>query len=199
MNLVNTTNAPPSLFKANEESSDPEFDNIFNDAISSETTTGSKSSSTFFKATRKIKASVDKNKGDIATGPKPSNVNQPTHQGLLVTCTNEIVAARTVQLLHSDEKYESDMVVAAIGQPIVVAEELGEITAINLSTDGQWLALALSCFQIWIIQLCWKSVRLTNSNTSANKQPKIISSVRHHATLEGHRARIHGLHFLTGH
>ena len=196
-NLLNATNNPPSLFKAHEDLTDPEFDNIFNEVIS-ESTTFSKPS--FLKAAKKAKTGVDKHiGGNAATTPKPSS-----HQGLLVTCTNEIVAARTVQLLHGDDKEHEtkDMIVSAIGQPIVVAEELGEITAINLSSNGQWLALALSCFQIWIIQLCWKTVRQqqqsANSNTSASKQPKIISSVRHHATLEGHRARIHGLHFLAG-
>ena len=123
---------------------------------------------------------------------------QNKHQGLLVTCTNETVAARTVQLLDNDNKEEGGTIVTAIGQPIVVAEELGEITAINLSCNGQWLALALSCFQIWIIQLSWKSVKQTKSGVLGNDVPKIISSVRHHATLEGHRARIHGLHFLKG-
>jgi len=130
--------------------------------------------------------------------PKQINSSQGTQQGLLVTCTNEIVAARTIQLLDNDSQEVDGTIVTAIGQPIVVAEELGEITAINLSRNGQWLALSLSCFQIWIIQLIWKSVKQTKPDGLENDVPKIISSVRHHATLEGHRARIHGLHFLKG-
>ena len=101
-------------------------------------------------------------------------------------------------MLDNDSQEVDCTIVTAIGQPIVVAEELGEITAINLSRNGQWLALSLSCFQIWIIQLIWKSVKQTKPDGLENDVPKIISSVRHHATLEGHRARIHGLHFLKG-
>ena len=127
-----------------------------------------------------------------------SDTIQHTHQGLLVTCTNETVAARTVQLLDNDNTEGNGATVTAIGQPIVVAEELGEITALNLSSNGQWLALALGCYQIWIIKLSWKSVKQTKSGVFDNDAPRIISSVRHHATLEGHRARIHGLHFLKG-
>ena len=131
-----TSDKLPSLFKANEDLSDTEFDNIFNDVVS-ESSTLSKSS----KNTKKTKSSIDRNNTPNSTIPKSLNVNNSPHQGLLVTCSNETVAARTVQLLHNGGKYEENTVVTAIGQPIVVAEELGEITAINLSNNGQWLSL----------------------------------------------------------
>ena len=192
----------PSLFKDNEDSSDPEFDNIFNNVIyQSSSSSKSSSTSSLQKTKKKTKThqSGSSMGGNSITKENPHTNNvKPTHQGLLVTCTNEIVAARTVQLLHSDNKEEKGTVVTAIGQPIVVAEELGEITSLNLSSNGQWLALSLSCFQIWIIQLSWKSVKQKRLGALENDVPKIISSVRHHATLEGHRARIHGLHFLRG-
>ena len=199
------SNCPPSLFKAHEEdTSDPEFDNIFNDVISSESSSSSKSSSSLPKGSKKAKtSSLAKSTVENKSNQKPnlSNLNQASYQGLLVTCTNETVAARTVQLMnvkHDEDKCESNTVVTAIGQPIVVAEELGEVTAINLSSNGEWLALALSCFQIWIIQLSWKSVKQTKAASPNNRLPKIISAVRHLATLEGHRSLIHGLHFLKG-
>ena len=140
---------------------------------------------------------------DVKSGQTVTNSNsviskQSSCQGLLVTCTNDIVAARSVQLSDDINDYPDSTIVTAVGQPITVAEELGEITAISLSSNGEWLSLALGCFQIWIIQLCWKSIKQVGLNSSTTCLPKIINAVRHHATLEGHRARIHGLHFLKG-
>ena len=191
-----TSHHPSSLFKAQEDLSDHEFDNIFNDVISQSSPTTKSSSLT--KTMKKESVKTDKRSGQTIVNPKPIISNHSSHQALLVTCTSNVVTARNVQLLNGDDEYEDSTIVTAVGQPIIVAEELGETTAINLSSNGQWLALALSCFQVWIIQLTWKSVKQAASNTSATRLPKIINAVRHHATLEGHKALIHGLHFLKG-
>ena len=198
--MLLNSNKAPSLFKPyHDDSSDPEFDNIFNEcSISSSSSKSSSSSNSLPKTSKKGKINVDKKAVNIPT-PKPvSQTNDTSSQGLLVTCTNDVVAARTVQLANSDYQGNNDMVVTAIGQPIIIAEELGEVTALSLSSNGQWLALALGCFQIWIIRLTWKPVKQPTANLTLGRLPKIISAVRHHATLEGHRALIHGLHFLKG-
>mgnify|MGYP007048844883 CR=1 FL=1 len=98
-----------------------------------------------------------------------------------MTCTNDVVSARTVQLANSDYQGINDMVVTAIGQPIIIAEELGEVTALSLSSNGQWLALALGCFQIWIIRLTWKPVKQPTANLTLGRLPKIISAVIHYS------------------
>ena len=196
--MLLNSNKAPSLFKPyHDDSSDPEFDNIFNEcSISSSSSKSSSSSNSLPKTSKKGKINADKKAVNILTPKTVSQANDMSSQGLLVTCTNDVVAARTVQLANSDYQGSNDMVVTAIGQPIIIAEELGEVTALSLSSNGQWLALALGCFQIWIIRLTWKSVKQPTANLG--RLPKIISAVRHHATLEGHRALIHGLHFLKG-
>ena len=196
--MLSHSNKAPSLFKSyHDDSSDPEFDSIFNEcSISSSSSKSSSSSNSLPKTSKKGKINVDKKAVNIPNPKTVSQANDTSSQGLLVTCTNDVVAARTVQLANSDYQGSNDMVVTAIGQPIIIAEELGEVTALSLSSNGQWLALALGCFQIWIIKLTWKSVKQPTANLG--RQPKIISAVRHHATLEGHRALIHGLHFLKG-
>ena len=198
--MLLNSNKAPSLFKPyHDDSSDPEFDNIFNEcSISSSSSKSSSSSNSLPKTSKKGKINVDKKAVNILTPKTVSQANDTSSQGLLVTCTNDVVAARTVQLANSDYQGSNDMVVTAIGQPIIIAEELGEVTALSLSSNGQWLALALGCFQIWIIRLTWKPVKQPTANITLGRLPKIISAVRHHATLEGHRALIHGLHFLKG-
>ena len=207
-----------------DDSDDCEFDSIFNEVTSASQPQPTKQPA--FVTSRKHDIS-SQNKKPIKTNANP----KPSSQGLLVTCTNNTVIARNIQLLSNNSQDTSDgvnhdMIVTAIGQPIIVAEELGEVTSLDLSHDGQWLALALGngCHQVWIIQLTWKQVQhfqnnndgrpnqsstsmtssppiapiTSNSNQNNCHLPQIIKAVRHHATLDGHKAPIHGLHFLKG-
>ena len=185
------------MSKTEEDVSDHEFDNIFNDVCQTPPT------KSFWTIPAKKECVTDKKFAQNSLKSKPPNPNPgQQHQGLLVTCTHNVVTARNVQLLSSDEHdttSKGTTNITAVGQPIIVAEELGEVTCLNLTSNGEWLALALSCLQIWIIQLTWKTVNQAQSNTSSTVcLPKIIKAVRHHATLDGHKAPIHGLHFLKG-
>ena len=80
--------------------------------------------------------------------------------------------------------------IIGIGESITLAEELGDISSMALSHCGEFLALALENFEVWILKLGWKSLE--------DKTPdkKCIKEVNHHATLEGHRSLVTGLHYF---
>ena len=59
-----------------------------------------------------------------------------------------------------------------------------------LSNSGEFLALALENFEVWILKLGWKSLEDQTSDR------KSIKDVNHHATLEGHRSLVTGLHYF---
>jgi tricorn protease-like protein len=77
-----------------------------------------------------------------------------------------------------------------VGENITLAEELGEISSMTLSSSGKFLALALENFEVWILKLGWKW------QEDKNPARKCIRDVNHHATLEGHRSIVTGLHFF---
>ena len=55
--------------------------------------------------------------------------------------------------------------------------------SLEMSSNGQWLAIGLDC-QIWILKLNW------------TKEGGKISKIDHFATFEGHREPISGLHLM---
>ena len=75
-----------------------------------------------------------------------------------------------------------------MSQPVVIAEELGDVTALAMSANGRWLALGLG-LQVWVIQVAWKMDSL---------MAWTIKDVKHKATLDGHKSSIFKVEFLNG-
>ena len=71
------------------------------------------------------------------------------------------------------------------GPPVVIAEDLGDVTAVAVAPTGRWLALGLGS-QVWVIAVAWRADTAT------------VRGVEHRATLEGHTSSIFGLQFLNG-
>lgn len=68
------------------------------------------------------------------------------------------------------------------GLQTLLAEELHDISCLEMSSNGQWLAIGLDT-QIWILKLEW-SIKSCK-----------VCQIDHFATFEGHREPISGLLF----
>jgi hypothetical protein len=67
-----------------------------------------------------------------------------------------------------------------------LAEDLGDVSSIALSSTGEFLSLALHNAEVWVLKLGW----------NLNCEKVSIKEVDHYATLEGHRSVVSGLHYL---
>ena len=107
------------------------------------------------------------------------NDRQKYQVQLLITCNSKEVTAR---------KVARDEGGLSLSNPVVVAEELGDVGVVSLSDNGKWLALSLGV-QVWIINLHWRQ---------DGQGSCFIKDVKHIATLDGHTSSILGLNFIRG-
>lgn len=85
-----------------------------------------------------------------------------------------VTTKKKILLINVTEGHEN------YGLQTLLAEELHDISCLEMSKNGRWLAIGLDT-QIWILKLEWKGSK--------------VCQIDHFATFEGHREPISGLLF----